>query len=186
MFPVVKLLDFRPEEELVDDPSPCAIATLVQLRKLQAGRDRRRRYAYKVALVRELYRRGYQRGDILKLLRFMDYLLRLPQPLAHQFRQDVALIEEELHMPYLTSWERTARQEGIEEGRQEGLEAGRQEGIEVGRQAVVDLLRQTLEVRFGAVPPELLERIGQCQDVTRLQAFHKQVLTVSSLNELQF
>ncbi len=177
-FPVVKLLDFRTEAELTDDPSPCAIATLVQLRKLQAGRDSTRRYTYKVALVRALYRRGYQRDDVLKLLRFMDYLLRLPKPLVRRFRQDVTLIEGELQMPYLTSWERTARQEGIE--------AGRQEGREEGRLAVVDLLRQTLEIRFGAVPPQLLEQIGQCQDVARLQAFHKQVLMASSTEELRF
>ncbi len=31
-FPVVKLLDFRTEAQLTDDPCPCAIATLVQLR----------------------------------------------------------------------------------------------------------------------------------------------------------
>ncbi len=133
-----------------------------------------------MALVRALYRRGYQRDDILKLLRFMDYLLlRLPPPLARQFRQDVALIEEELHMPYLTSWERTARLEGIEAGRQEGREEGRLAGM-------ADLVRQTLEIRFGAVPPQLLAQIVECQDMTRLPAFHKHVLTASTLHELQF
>ncbi|MHB9078903.1 MAG: hypothetical protein ACYC3X_15605 [Pirellulaceae bacterium] len=73
-------------------------------------------------------------------------------------------------MPYVTSVERLARQEGRQEG----------------RQCAVDLLRQTLEVRFGEVPASLLEKIQQCQGVDVLRAIHKQVLTVGSLDELQF
>ena len=54
-YPIVKLLEFKSEEELIVDPSPFAVASLVQLRKFQAGPDVHRRYVYKVALVRELY-----------------------------------------------------------------------------------------------------------------------------------
>ncbi len=79
--------------------------------------------------------------------------------------------EEELNMPYVTSWERIARQEGREEGILQG---------------VVELLRQTLEVRFGEIPASLLERIQQCQDVDLLRALHKQAITVGSLDELRF
>jgi hypothetical protein len=178
-FPIVKLLDFKSEEELAKDPSPFAIAALVQLRKLQAGGDIERRYAFKVSLAQELYRRSYQREDILKLLRFMDFLLRLPEIPSARFRNELRVIEEEPNMPYVTSWERLARQEGREEGREEGRQAGILQGA-------VDLLRQTLEVRFGEVPASLLERLLQCQDVNVLQAFHKQVLTARSLDELRF
>ncbi len=178
-FPIVKMLDFKSEEQLTADPSPFAIASLIQLRKLQAGRSAQRRYAFKLALVRALYRRGYQREDILKLLRFMDYLLRLPENLSTQFRNELEMIEEELNMPYVTSWERVALEKGLQEGRQKG----REEGI---LQGAKDLLRQAMEVRFGQIPPSLLERIQQCQDVDVLRAFHKQVLTAESLDELRF
>ena len=124
----------------------------------------------------------------------MDFLLRLPEDLSLRFRAELEVIEEELNMPYVTSVERLARQEGLQEGRQEGLQEGRQEGLQEGRQegrqegilqGAKDLLRQSLEVLFGEVPTSLLEQIQQCQDVDVLRAFHKQVLTAGSLNELQ-
>ena len=77
-FPVVKLLDYKTEEELRGDSNPFAIASLVQLRKLQAGRNVRHRFRYKVALAWELYGRDYSADYVLKLLRFMDYILTLP------------------------------------------------------------------------------------------------------------
>ena len=59
-FPIVKLLDYKSEQELAGDPSPFALASLVQLRKLQAGGDVTSRYGSKLAF-RELYREGYER-----------------------------------------------------------------------------------------------------------------------------
>ena len=92
------------------------LASLIQLRKLQAGGDMERRYGFKLAIVRELYHRGYDRDDVLKLLRFMDYLLKLPPDLSIQFGCTVETIEEELQMPYVTSWEQHA-QSGGDSGR---------------------------------------------------------------------
>ena len=49
-FPVVKLLDYKSQQELTADPSPFAVASLVQLSKLRAGSDVRRRFDFKLAL----------------------------------------------------------------------------------------------------------------------------------------
>ena len=86
-FPIVKLLDYKSEQELAADPSPFAVASLVQLSKLQAGSDADRRFEFKLALARQLYRRGYDREDVLKLFRFMDYVLTLPAELSRSLRQ---------------------------------------------------------------------------------------------------
>lgn len=86
-------------------------------------------------------------------------------------------------MPYVTSIERHARQEGLQEGHQEGRQEGRQEGM---LQGVRDLLQQTLQVRFGTPPESLLRKVEQCQDVAALRDLHKQALTVPSIDELQF
>ena len=51
-FPVVKLLDYKSEQGLADDPSPFAVVSLVQLRKLQAGSDVHRRFEFKRVLAR--------------------------------------------------------------------------------------------------------------------------------------
>ncbi len=96
-------------------------------------------------------------------------------------------IEETWNMPYVTSIERRARQEGHQEGRQEGRQEGHQEGRQEGMlQGVRDLLQQTLQVRFGTPPESLLRKIEQCQDVAALRALHEQALTVPSIDELQF
>ena len=169
-FPMVKLLGHRTEEQLASDPSPFAVASLVQLRKIQAGADMEHRYDFKLALLRELYRREYRRDDILRLFRFMDYVLRLPDDLSIRFRSELELIEEELQMPYVTSVERIARQEGIEEGIEKGV-----------REAIVE----TLRVRFGDVPRRLVEKIECCSNIQTLRSLHQQALKVESLADLR-
>ena len=176
-FPVVKLLDYKTEEELLGDSNPFAIASLVQLRKLQAGRNVRHRFRYKVALAWELYGRDYTADYVLKLLRFMDYILTLPAALVEQYRGELQRIEEKLKMPYLTTFEQKALDKGIEQGMEKGIELGIRQGI-------VDALRQTLAVRFGDVPESLLESIQQTKSVEELQTLHKLALTVTSLDEL--
>ena len=179
-FPVVKLLDYKTEEELLGDSNPFAIASLVQLRKLQAGRNVQHRFRYKVALAWELYGRDYSPDYVLKLLRFMDYILTLPAALVEQYRGELQRIEEKLKMPYLTTFEQKAMEKGSRRDR-EGME----QGIELGiRQGIVDALRQTLTVRFGDVPESVLESIQQTKSVEELQTLHKLALTVASLDEL--
>ena len=113
VFPMVKLLEYRSEAQLRADPSLFAFATLVQLRKIEVGRDAQRRYECKLDLAERLYQAGLEREDGLKRLRFMDFILQLPQALAIQYRRDIDRIEEEKQMPYMTSMERLAREEGL-------------------------------------------------------------------------
>ena len=90
-------------------------------------------------------------------------------------------------MPYVTSIERRARQEGYQQGIQEAFQEGFQLGFQQGMlQGVRDLLQQTLQVRFGPPPALLLQKIEQCQDVAALRALHEQALTASSIAELPF
>jgi len=175
-FPVVKLLDYKTEEELAADPSPFALASLIQLRKIQAGRDVQQRYRFKLAFIRELYSRGSEQDDILKLFRFMDYILRLPDDLASRFRSELESIEEKLSMPYVTSVERLAKQEGIEQGFERG--------IEQGLQSIRDLLLQTIQIRFGQIPDPLRASINACTSTEQLSAFHRQALLANSLDDL--
>jgi len=148
------------------------LASLIQLRKIQAGRDVQQRYRFKLAFIRELYSRGSERDDILKLFRFMDYILRLPDDLASRFRSELESIEEKLSMPYVTSVERLARQEGIEQG------------IERGLQSIRDLLLQAIQIRFGQIPDPLRASINACTSTEQLCAFHRQALLANSLDDL--
>jgi predicted transposase YdaD len=91
----------------------------------------------------------------------------------------LAETREKSNMPYVTSIERNALQRGIEQGRQEGQQEGMLQGVR-------DILRQTVAVRFGALPESLSHKIDQCQDVAALRAFQQQALTARSMDELQF
>ena len=174
VYPMVKLLDYRSEAELLADPSLFAFATLAQLRKIEAGRDVRRRYECKLELADQLYRVELSREDVLKRFRFLDFILKLPRPLAIRYRQDIDRIEEERHMPYMTSMERLAREEGIEKGIEEGA-------LREAR----DLIRQTIEVRFGHVPEPIGKWLDQCDDIESLRTFHQHALKANSVTDLQ-
>jgi flagellar biosynthesis/type III secretory pathway protein FliH len=75
-------------------------------------------------LIRFLYQRDYTREQILAWFRVLDWMLRLPEDLDREFREELIAFEEETQMPYVTSVERI----GIQKGLQQGLEQGRQEG----------------------------------------------------------
>ncbi len=69
-------------------------------------------------------------------------------------------------MPYVTSFERLARQEGILQGSRENV-------IEV------------LEVRFEVLPSDLIETINQIEDLELLKTLLRQGITIGSLDEFQ-
>ena len=160
-------------EELAADPSPFALASLIQLRKIQAGRDVQQRYRFKLAFIRELYSRGYARDDILKLFRFLDYLLRLPDDLASRFRSELESIEEKLTHALCDKC-RTSGQ-------------ARRYSNRVSNRvfsSIRDLLLQTIQIRFGQIPDPLRASINACTSTEQLSDFHRQALLANSLDDL--
>ena len=105
-------------------------------------------------------------------------MMTLPAELEQQFRQELARFEEEKHVPYVSSVERLAKQEGLEEGRAEGRSAGR-----------VDQLREniatSLQVRFGRPGKKLAARLGKLRDLDQLRALFQAVLKADSLADLR-
>ena len=158
-FPTVKLIDYSPEE-LEASGSPFALVTQIQLEYLSAGSDQERRYDAKVALTLRLYDRGYSREQILRLHRFLDFLLRLRQDLAIQYKQRLESIEGDLKMPYVTSMERLAKAEALQEA-----------------------LLDALEARFGEVSYQLREAVGHVHDETRLRQLLRSAVVVEKLDD---
>jgi hypothetical protein len=76
--------------------------------------------------------------------------LQLSEPEEIKLRQELAELEPETSMPYVTSFERFARQEG----REEGL-----------RQAV----REVMLTRFGEIPESVAQALERCSDGERLR-----------------
>ena len=90
-------------------------------------------------------------------------------------------------MPYISSTERIAREEGllqgIRQGISEGIERGRRKGrikgqLEQAPKAVLEVL----EVRF---PFAVKEEIICCNDLGRLTKAHRQALLIASVDAFE-
>ena len=101
---------------------------------------------------------------------FGDWLMDLPEELQEGFREELYRYEEEKTMPYVTSVERLAKEEGAREGLREGL----LEAIEV-----------VLEGKFGQAGLELLPKIRALKDNAPLRDVAKTLATAESLDPIR-
>lgn len=104
-----------------------------------------------------------------ELFRLIDWLLVLPAQTELQFRKKLEEIEREKHMPYITSVERLAKEEGREEGRKQAL-----------RESILD----ALEARFAAVPEPVRRRISEENRVETLRALLKRAVSCCASEDL--
>ncbi|MCP3963278.1 MAG: DUF4351 domain-containing protein [bacterium] len=168
-FPVVKLRDQRdrwPELEASDNPF--AVVAMAHLKTGITRDDPAGRLQWKLRLVRRLYQGGYQQRDVLELLRFIDWLLKLPTELDAQFGQEIERLEAETRMQYVTTWERKGIEKGIEKGIQQGE---------------ASLLRRQLARRFDRLPDWVEQRLaGASRD--ELETWADRVLEARALEDV--
>jgi hypothetical protein len=119
-----------------------------------------------------LYEKGWEREQILLVFHFVDWLMRLPTGKEVVVWEEIDKIEGEKHMPYVTSFERLAKEEGREEGRREG---------NIG--AIQEAILEALSIRFGSVPRGVSETVQRVTDLSALKPLHRQAITVSSLQD---
>lgn len=86
-------------------------------------------------------------------------------------------------MPYITSIERVAREEGFKEGLQKGLQEGLQQALEEARQDSIWILTKILSHRFGAAVDAYRDHIQNADAATR-QLWLEQSLTIENLAAL--
>jgi predicted transposase/invertase (TIGR01784 family) len=119
-YPLVKLIDYQLDEEkrkqLQTSSNPMAMVVKAQLKSYKAKKsDPLNRYNVKFELIRECYRQGYPREKLRILLKFMDWIIRLPKEYQKKINDAVTKLEEENKMTYVSSWEREAREQGRRE-----------------------------------------------------------------------
>ena len=145
---------------------------MANLKTMETRGDFEERLRWKVWMVRELYKRGIKDEQIIRLVRLVDWMMGLPEPLQERFEIEWGEIEEEFKMMYMMDIERKGydrgilvgveqgreegieqgieqgREEGIEQGIEQGREEGIEQGIEQGRQDKRDMILQLLHHRF--------------------------------------
>ncbi len=170
-FPVFKLIDWESRrEELEASVNPFGIIVLGHLAARETARDGALRLSEKVRLVRRLYERGFSRAYVIAVFGFLDWLMVLPRELEEPFRVELARMEKEKQMPYVTSVERLAKAEGLEQG----IERGRRESIVL-----------VLTARFGSVPESVRQRLQVLQSEATVAELLAKAATAGSLGEFE-
>ena len=168
-FPVVKLLDFKGREaELERNPNIFAIVILATLAKIgeNAIEDL---YRSKRRLVRLLYRRGHSKKEIRDLIRFLDWILRLPRELEREIIKETRNLEGRKDMPYLSNIERWSLEKGEKRGQKIGEKIGEKKGKQAGeRKGLLKAIALGLELRFGPAGLAVLSRVQKIEDVRKI------------------
>ena len=178
-FPIIKLLDYQKQwAQLEQGRNPFSHVVRVHLKGLETQKYPQRRLEWKIQLYQSLTEARYTQPEILELLRFLDWVLVLPEDLTLAFDQFVHHYEEAKQMRYVTSFERRGIQQGLEQGLQQGLEQG---ALQQAQEAVV----KVLQVRFTQLPKRLIKQLQQVKDRDQLSQLLEQAVLVNSLQEFK-
>ena len=85
--------------------------------------------------------------------------MRLPEGLEQRITQTIQKIEGDKQMPYVTSWERMAKEEGWQEGRQEGLQEGILSSLKLQIAHRFGELSKTTETKLRKLSSEQLQTL---------------------------
>jgi hypothetical protein len=178
-FPIVKLLDFAALGRTLETSSdPIAAMVLAHLATLEGADEGESLFARKRQVIRSLYERGMPKQTVLDLLRLVDWMMALPEPLAPLFWLEHTQWEKEKQMPYIpsyvTSFERLAREEGEAKGHSDGLRQGLLEAIELG-----------LKLRFGAEGLQCFPAVQQIADIDLLRRIKQAIEPAATLDDIR-
>jgi len=136
-FPLVKILEYDgksiPKEF---SKNPFRVVVKAHLEAIKTKKNAKARYLAKITLAKSLYKAEFSKQQIIDLFRFIDWILTLPKDLDISFDQEIFQFEEELHMPYVTSVERSGFARGKAEGKAEGKAKGEAKGKAEGKAEV--------------------------------------------------
>jgi hypothetical protein len=189
-FPTVKLRDLAADWAALEaSTNPFASVVMAHLKTQETPRQPQERLAWKFRIVRGLYERGYTRQDILELFRVIDWMMTLPPELDRAFHHSLQQYEGEKAMPYVTSIERNAIEQGKLEGREEGRQEGLQQGLEKVQERVIETLRRNilsaLLIRFKRVPDGIKMALDAIDDEEALTQLHVDAIRTASIEEFQ-
>ncbi len=134
--PMVKIIDFKNKKELRDklesSDNPMTMVVNAQLKSYELKKaGNKKKSTIKWELIRQCYERGYKKKRIDALLKFIDWLIRIPDDLNKQLTKKISKLEEEYKMPYVTSWEKIAKKEGEEKKAKDTAKRMLEDGVSI-------------------------------------------------------
>jgi hypothetical protein len=169
-FPVAKLTDYQHQlDELLASHNPFAILTAAHILTKKTKNQAQQRYETKLKVIRLLYQKGWDKQELINFLAVIDWLMYLPEAFAVQLRQEVHNLEEEEKMRYVTSFERLAMQDGVQQGMQQGKTA---------------MLTGILAIRFPKADLNRYQRAIESAAEDELMRYAIKAATASSIEEV--
>ena len=189
-FDIAKLLDYTADIGALEAThNPIGWVTLVHRRTQQTHHDPHERYAAKLHLTKLLFKHRWSRRRIIVLFNVINWMMALPEPDEHRYRQALSQLQKERRMKKLyNSFEQMLVNDGIrigqERGRQEGLEQGIEQGIELGRkEGAVALLERQLVQRFGPLPQTVHKKLAKAS-LAQVEAWSDAFAAAQSLKQV--
>lgn len=186
-FPLVKLLDYGADLSALETMSnPFGVVVLAHLQTLATRQDFESRKSWKLRVAKRLLETGREAETIRQLFRVIDWMMVLPSELEKAFRDELRQYEEETKMPYITSIERLAMEEGRQEGRQEGRLEGRQEGRQEGKAiGLSEGIALALEIKFDEAGRALQPALEKIHDLARLRSIYDAIRSGATLAHIR-
>jgi hypothetical protein len=162
-YPVVKVIDYRERwAELESRSNPFAIIVCAHLKTFETEGNDQERYKWKKHFILELYQRGMKRETIVKLYKFIDWMMTLPKEMNKNLFAEIKTIEEAKKMPYITTAEQVGREEALAQG-----------------------IAVILEIKFGEAGQRLSERIHEIENWEVMQKMMLELKHVKSLSDAE-
>ena len=185
-FTSVKLLDYEARwDELEASQNIFATIVMTHLKAQETKRNPKQRKQWKLALIKRLYERAYDRSAILNLFTFVDWIMMLPNATKVEFWQELQIYEEGRRMPYITSVEQIGYDRGVEaeaeRSRELILEA--QRSIERLLEAQRSLLIRQLTRKIGSIPVDAIDRVSDLP-IEQLESLGEALLDFGTIDDL--
>jgi hypothetical protein len=184
-FPVIKLLNYKEKIDIETAVSPFEIIVYAHLKTLETKNNYQSRLFWKLKLVKLLYQKGFSKEDILKLYRFIDWVMALPEKLKETFHQEIIKYEEEKQMPYVT----TAESIGIKKGIKMAEEKWKQSEMQWKQAEVKNLqeaIEDLIEIKFQQpIAPDLKAKLLTIDNSQKLREIKNYVKGAANIEEIR-
>jgi len=137
--PIVKILDYKLKakyrQKLETSANPMTMIVKAQLKSLEVkGADTEKKFEVTKELIRQCGKKGYSRDEIRLLMKFIGWVIALPDSLKDRIKYEIKKVEEELKMEFVPLWERDSHEEGRAIGKKIGKKIGEKIGEKRGEE----------------------------------------------------